>query len=144
MSSILFVAVALPPDKILYLVALRDFIFKIMLTVSVLGMYFLALSCLFASHPCVFDAQSFTRLTQSIVYVPLQVNRFQKSFYLSFSTYLKSWSEDFILQNLISRTRWWGTGFITQPSWFWSIWSGGNVLYYNCTSFEGASRGGQT
>ena len=26
----------------------------------------------------------------------------------------------------------------------WPRWSGGNVLYYSCTSFEGASPGGQT
>jgi len=119
MSSIFFVAVALPPDKLLDLVAVRDFIFKIMLTASVLGMYFLALSCLFAAHPCVFDAQSFNCLTQSIIYVPLQVNRFQKSILLIVQyKYLKTCSEDFIPQNLILRTRLCSTGVIPQPSWF--------------------------
>jgi len=148
MSSIFFVAVALPPDKLLDLVAVRDFIFKIMLTASVLGMYFLALSCLFAAHPCVFDAQSFNCLTQSIIYVPLQVNRFQKSILLIVQyKYLKTCSEDFIPQNLILRTRLCSTGVIPQPSWFfistWSIWWVGNFLYHRFTSFEGASWGGQ-
>jgi hypothetical protein len=31
--------------------------------------------------------------------------------------YLKSFSKDFIVKNLILHTRLWGTNFITQPSW---------------------------
>jgi len=58
------------------------------------------------------------RPTQSIMYVPLQVNIFQKSIVLIVQyKYLKSCSGDFILQNLILRTRSCGTGFITQSSW---------------------------
>ena len=88
------------------------------------------------------------RPTKSIIYVPLQVNRFQKSILLIVQNkYLKSCSKDLILHNLILCTRLCGTGIITQPSWFffstWSIWSGGNILYHSCTSSEGASRGGQ-
>jgi len=57
------------------------------------------------------------RPTQSIIYVPLQVNRFQKTILLIVQyKYLKSCSGDFILQNLILRTRLFGTMFITQPS----------------------------
>ena len=58
------------------------------------------------------------RPTQSIIHVPLQVNRFQKSILLILENKcLKSCSEDFILQNHILRTRTCGTGFITQSSW---------------------------
>jgi len=54
---------------------------------------------------------------QSIIYVPLQVNRFQKIDLLIVQyKYLKSCSGDFIPQNLILRTRLCGTMFITQPS----------------------------
>jgi len=60
----------------------------------------------------------YVRPTQTIIYVPLQVNRFQKSILPVFQyKYLKSCSGDFILQNLILRTRSCGTGFITQSSW---------------------------
>jgi len=53
-----------------------------------------------------------------MIHVPLLVNRFQKSGSLIVQyKYLKSCSEDFILQNLILRTRSCGTGFITKPSW---------------------------
>jgi len=56
--------------------------------------------------------------TQTIIYVPLMVNRFQKSILLIVQyNFLKSCSRDFILQNLILRTRKCGTGFITQSSW---------------------------
>jgi len=60
------------------------------------------------------------RPAQSIMYVPLQVNGFQKSVLLIVQyKYLKSSSGDlFILQNLILRTRSCGTGFITQFIWF--------------------------
>jgi len=58
------------------------------------------------------------RPTQSIIYVPLQVNRFQKSVWLIVQyKCLKSCSGDLILQNLILRTRSCGTSFITQSSW---------------------------
>jgi len=58
------------------------------------------------------------RPTQSIIYVPFQVNTFQKSILLIVQyKYLKSCSEDFILQNLILCTRSCGTGFFTQSSW---------------------------
>jgi len=56
--------------------------------------------------------------TQSIMYVPLQVNRFQKSILRIVQyKYLKSYSRDFILQNLILRTRSCGSGFITLSNW---------------------------
>jgi len=59
-----------------------------------------------------------TRPTQSIIYVPLPANRFQKNILLIVRyKYSKSCSGDFILQNLILRTRSYGTGFITQSSW---------------------------
>jgi len=67
-----------------------------------------------------------SRPTQSMIYVPLQVNRFQESILLIVQyKHLKSCSEDFILQNLILRTRSCGTGFITQSSWF---------FYFNLTT----------
>jgi len=79
-----------------------------------------------------------SRPTQSIMYLPLQVNRFRKSFtYLSVQIF-KIIPEIFILQNLILRTRSCGTGFITQSiGFFISIWqnlSDGNDLYWRCTS----------
>jgi len=56
--------------------------------------------------------------TRSIMYVPLQVNRFEKSILLIVEyKYLKSCSGDFVLQNLILHTRSCVTGFITQSSW---------------------------
>jgi len=55
-----------------------------------------------------------TRPIQSIMYVPWQVNRFQKIDLLIVQCkYSKSCSKHFILQNLILRTRLCGTGFIT-------------------------------
>ena len=52
------------------------------------------------------------RPAQSIIYVLLQVNRFQKIVLLIVQyKYLKSCSKDFILQNLILRTRLCVTGF---------------------------------
>jgi len=57
------------------------------------------------------------RPTQPIIYVPLQVNTFRKNILLIVQyKYLKSCSKDFILQNLILRTRLFCTGFITEPS----------------------------
>jgi len=64
-------------------------------------------------------ALMYVRPTQSIIYVPLQISRFQESILLIVQyKYLKSCCEDSILQNLILRTRLCGTGLITQPSWF--------------------------
>jgi len=61
---------------------------------------------------------SAVRPIQSIIYDPLQLNRFQKSVLLIIQyNFLKSCSGDFILQNLILRTRSCGTDFITQSSW---------------------------
>ena len=58
------------------------------------------------------------RPTQSLMYVPLLVNRFQKIILRIVQyKYLKSCSGDFTLQNLILRTRSCGTGFVTQSSW---------------------------
>ena len=57
------------------------------------------------------------RPTQSIMYVPLQVNRFRKIILLIVQyKYLKSCSRRFYCPNLILRTRLCGTMFITQPS----------------------------
>ena len=57
------------------------------------------------------------RPTQSLIYVLLHVTRFQKTFSYRSVQYSKSCSGDFILQNLILRTRSCGNGFITQSSW---------------------------
>jgi len=52
----------------------------------------------------------------SMIYVPLLVNRFQKSTLLIVQyKHLNSCSGEFILQNLILRTISCGTGFITEP-----------------------------
>ena len=57
------------------------------------------------------------RPTQSMMYVPLQVNRFKKIILLNVQyKYLKSCSRRFYCPNLILRTRLCGTMFITQPS----------------------------
>jgi len=59
-----------------------------------------------------------SRPTQSIIDVYLVVNRFQKSTLLIVQyKYLKSCSEDFVLQHPILRTKLCGTGFITHPIW---------------------------
>jgi len=56
-----------------------------------------------------------------MTYVPLRVNRFQKIILLIVQyKYFESCSGDFILQNLILRTRSCSTGFITQSSHEWS------------------------
>ena len=85
--------------------------------------------------------------TQSIISVPLQVNRFQKSILL-------------IVQNKhLNPVRWFYSPacnpthrimrywFFESTQFFsistWSIWSVGNVLYHSYTSSEGACRGGQ-
>jgi len=65
-----------------------------------------------------FHVVKWNRPTQSIIYVPLQLNRFQKSMLLIVQyKYSKSCSGDFILQNVILRTRSCSTGLITQHSW---------------------------
>ena len=58
------------------------------------------------------------RATQSMMYLPLRVNRFEIIILLIVKyKYLKSCSKHFILQNLILDARLCSTGFITQPSW---------------------------
>ena len=94
------------------------------------------------------------RPTQSIIDVPLLCERFQKGILIIVQyKYLKSCSREFILQNLILRTRSCGSGFITPSSCVCRFhqtimvgpsWPDGNVLYHSCTSSEGASRAGQT
>jgi len=60
------------------------------------------------------------------------VHRFQKSGSLIVQyKYLKSCSEDLILQNQILRTRSCGTGFITEPSW---------ILHFHPTRMVGRKR----
>ena len=103
------------------------------------------------------------RLTQTIIYVPLQVNIFQKSILLIVQyKYLKSCSGNFILQNLILRTRSCGTGFVAQSSWVFHfhqttlVWwkcfvpqlyqfrrgiSGGTALGYFYVIHRGGQRG---
>ena len=57
----------------------------------------------------------YIRPTQSMIHVPLLVNRFQKSVLLIiWYKYLKSCTKNFMLQDLILRTRLCGTGFIHQ------------------------------
>jgi len=59
----------------------------------------------------------YIRPTQSIIHVPLQVNRFQKiDLRIVQYKYLRCCSKHFVHQNLILRTKFCGTGFITQPS----------------------------
>jgi len=86
------------------------------------------------------------RPTQSMINVPLQVNRFQESVWLIVQyKILKSCSSDFILQNLILHIISYCTGFITEPSWLINFHPttmvGANNLYQRGTSSEGASRG---
>ena len=88
------------------------------------------------------------RPTKSIVYVPLQVNRFQESILLIVQyKCLRSCSRDFIFQNLILCTRSCYTGFVTQSSWLFistrPSWSDEHVLYHSCTSSDGVSWRGQ-
>ena len=81
--------------------------------------------------------------TQSIIYVPLHVIRFHKSILLIVQyKYLKSCSEDFILKNLILRTRSCGTVFITQHSWLLHFRQAEIYLVeMNCTTVVPASKG---
>ena len=72
------------------------------------------------THILIATAMSGTHLrpTQSVMYVPLQANRFAESVLLIVQyRYLKSCSGDFILQNLILCTRSCVIGFITQSGW---------------------------
>jgi len=89
----------------------------------------------------------YTRATQSMMYVPQQVNKFTKNSILLIVRYKnsKSSSGDYILQNLILGTRSCGTGFITQSSWVFHFHMTVMVKwkYHSCTSSEGASRRGQ-
>jgi len=65
--------------------------------------------------------------TQSIMYVPLQVNRFKKFILLVVQyKYLKSCSRRFYCPNLILRTRLCDTMFTTQPSC---------LFYFHLTEF---------
>ena len=58
------------------------------------------------------------RATQSMIFLPLPVNRFEKNILLIVKyKFLKSSSKHFILQNLILDTRLCSIGFITQHSW---------------------------
>jgi len=71
----------------------------------------------------------YIRPTQSMIYDHLLVNTFQKIVLLIVRyKYLKSCSDDSILQNLILRTRLCGTGFSTQPSW---------ILHFHPTKMVG-------
>jgi len=64
------------------------------------------------------DWMTCIRPTQSIIYVPLLVCVFDNSILLIVQyKYLKSFSKDFKLQNLILPTRLCGTGFIPQHCW---------------------------
>jgi len=85
------------------------------------------------------------RLTQSILYVPLQVNRFQKII-LVIVQYKYFWNhipEIFILQNLILRTRSCVTGFITQSSWFFHfhLTTLVSLKWFVCTTVVPVSKG---
>jgi len=81
--------------------------------------------------PCLFPTctdLTNIRPTQSIIYVPLQVNRFHRSIVLIVQyKYLKPVPGDFILQNLIFRARSCGTCFISQ-----SVRPGASGLPYYC------------
>jgi len=72
----------------------------------------------FHSVSCSFVSLCLICPTQSIIHVPLQSIRFHKSILLIVQyKYSKSCTEDFILKNLILRTRSCSTAFITQHSW---------------------------
>jgi len=85
---------------------------------------------------CLHHLTIYDRPTQSIMYVPLQVNRSKKIILLIVQyKYLKSCSRRFYCPNLILRTRFCGTMFITEPSclfdfhltesvrWKWFVWA---------------------
>ena len=61
------------------------------------------------------NIKAYTRPTQSMIYVQLLVNRFQKSLLLIVRyKYFQICSKDFILQDLILRTRLCSTNLISQ------------------------------
>jgi len=73
---------------------------------------------IFYQYSPIFHSTSPIRHTQSMLYVPLQVIRRHKSILLIVQyKYLQSCSENFILKNLVLRTRSCGTAFITQHCW---------------------------
>jgi len=79
------------------------------------------------------------RPTQSIVYVPLQVIRFQSILLIVQYKYVNHFPEIFILQNLIIRTRSCGTGIITQSSWVFHFHQRGLVKMF-CTTVVSVSK----
>jgi len=82
------------------------------------------------------------RPTQSIVYVLLQVIRFQKSILLIVQyTYLKSCSGDVILQNLILHIRSCGTSFIPHSSWVFHFLTEICQMEMFCTTVVPAPKG---
>ena len=84
---------------------------------SLLNISYDTLSC-WVCHITLFLVEYVIRPTQSIMYVPLLVNTFQKRILLIVQyTYLESCSEDLILQNVILRTRSCSTSVISQHSW---------------------------
>jgi len=101
--------------------------------------------------------QSSNRPTQSIMYVPLQENRYQINVLLILQyKYLKLCSGDFNSSESETNkhTNNWSSAqdhaklilllnIVGFSIFIWPRWSAGNVLYHSCTSFEGASRGGQ-
>ena len=96
---------------------------EIHVSISIYMYMFVCIECRHVSlYLCVFASvcmYTCIRPTQSIMYVPLQVNRFRKIVLLIVQyKYLRSCSGDFILQNLILCTRSCGTGFITQSVGF--------------------------
>ena len=90
-----------------------------------------------------------TRSTQSIMYVPLQVNRYWKKYFtypsvqifkvmlrrFSFSRIWSSTQDHSVLVLLLNLVGF----FITS----WPRWSNRNILYHSCTRLKGVSRGGQ-
>jgi len=88
------------------------------------------------------------RPTQSIMYVPLQVNRFKKIILLIVQyKYLKSCSRRFIVRIWSSAQDYAVRYLLLNPVVFlisaWQNLSGGNDLYWRCTSFEKAFRRGR-
>ena len=82
-----------------------------------------------------------SRPTQSIIYVPLHVNRFQKSILLIVQyKYLKSCSGDFILQNLILH-KIMRTAFITQCIWGFHFHLTNGQVEMFCTTVAPAPKG---
>ena len=82
------------------------------------------------------------------MYVPLQENRYHKNVYLSFSVYLSFLFRRFLFSRIWTSAQDHAVlvlllnivGFFIYT---WPRWSGANVLYHSCTTFEEASREGQ-